>query len=128
MDYAPRIRLPVCSKLAINWKNDNKSAIFWHEILVKPSDVTLLFLSSLVIGPSFIPISSLVLESWKYFFIMDWLEIWKLEIPASEFCPISGGWGYLGIPNLAQNSQIKCNWLLKNSRVTDFTVSELLGG
>ena len=35
-------------------------------------------------------------------------------------------WGELGIPNLAQISIIKCYWMLQNSKVTAFTVSELL--
>ena len=50
----------------------------------------------------------------------------KLEIPSPEFCPISGDWGKLGIPDLAQMSLIKCYWLLQNARVTAFTVSKLL--
>ena len=35
-------------------------------------------------------LSSLVLELWQFSFIRDWPEIWKSEIPPSEFCPISG--------------------------------------
>ena len=34
-DYASRIQLPDCSKLAINWKNDNDVTIFWFDIIVK---------------------------------------------------------------------------------------------
>ena len=44
----------------------------------------------------------------------------------SEFCAISGDWGKLEIPNLAQTSLIKCYWMLRNARVTAFTISELL--
>ena len=43
-----------------------------------------------------------------------------------EFCPISGDWGELGVPNLARTSPIKCYWILQSARVTPFTVSELL--
>ena len=43
-----------------------------------------------------------------------------------EFCPKSGDWGKLGIPNLARMCLIKCYWMLQNVRVTAFTVSELL--
>ena len=50
----------------------------------------------------------------------------EAEIPPSEFCPISGDWGELGIPNLVQKSLMKCFWMLQNGRVTAFTVSELL--
>ena len=48
------------------------------------------------------------------------------EIHPSAFCPISGGWGELGIPNFAQMSLIKSCRILENARVTTFTVSKLL--
>ena len=90
-------------------------------------DIVLFLLSSLVTGPSFVSTSSLVLELWQFSFRRDWPEIWKSEIPLSEFCPISGDWGELWIPNLTWLSLIEeCNWMLQNSRVTAFTVFELL--
>ena len=89
-------------------------------------DVVLFLLSSLVTGPSFMSISSLVLELWQFSFIRDWPEIRKSEIPPSEFCPISGDWGKLWVPNLARMSLIECYWMLQNSSVTAFTVFELL--
>ena len=70
-------------------------------------------------------VSSLVLELWQFPFIRDWPEIWKSEIPPSEFCPISGDWGELWIPNLAWMSLIECYWMQQNSRITAFTVLEL---
>ena len=88
--------------------------------------VILFLLSSLVTGSSFMSISSLVLELWQFSFIWDWPEIRKSEIPPSEFCPISGDWGKLGIPNLAGMSLIKCYWMLENTKFTIFTVSKLL--
>ena len=89
-------------------------------------DVILFLLSSLVTGPSFMSISSLVLELWQFSFIRDWPEIRKLEIPPSEFCLISGDWGELGIPNVTRMSLIKFYWMQQNARVTDFPVLELL--
>ena len=90
-------------------------------------DVVLFLLSGLVTGPGFMPISLLVLELWQFSFIRVWPEIRKSEIPPSEFCPISGDWGELGIPKLARMSLMKCYWMLQNARVTAFiTVSELL--
>ena len=89
-------------------------------------DVVLFLLSSLVTGPSFMSISSLVLELWQFSFIRDWPEIRKLEIPPSEFCPISGDWGKWAKLNLARMSLIKCYWILQNASVTAFIVSELL--
>ena len=89
-------------------------------------DVVLFLLSSLVTGPSFMSISSLVLELWQFSFIRDWPEIRKLEIPPSDFCPIFGDWGELGISNVVRMSLIKCDWMPQNARVTALTVSELL--
>ena len=89
-------------------------------------DVVLFLLSSLVTGPSFMSISSLVLELWQFYFIRDWPEIRNSEIPPSEFCPISEDWGKLWIPNLVEMSLIECYWMLENSRVTASTNFELL--
>ena len=80
----------------------------------------------LVIGPSFMSISSLVPELWQFPFISDWPEIGKSKISPSKFDPIYGDWGELEIPNLAQLSPMKCYWILQDARVTAFTVSELL--
>ena len=89
-------------------------------------DVVLFLLSSLVTGPSFMSISSLVLELWQFPFIRDWPEIRKSEIPPSELCPISGDWGELWMPNLARMSLTEYYWKLQNSRVTAFIIFELL--
>ena len=39
---------------------------------------------------------------------------------------MSGDCSKYGISNLAQTSPIKCYWMLQNTRVTTFTVAELL--
>ena len=121
------IRLLDCSKLAINRRNDSDITIGRHDVIFSLFffNVTLFLLSSLVTGLSFMAISSLVLELWQFSFIMDWPEIRKLEIPLFEFCPISGDWGKLGIPNLAWIFLIRFYWKLQNAQVTAFTVSEL---
>ena len=62
MDYASEIRLPGCSKLAVNWKNDNDVTIFRNDVIINLYDVVLFLLSSLVAGPSFMLISYLLLE------------------------------------------------------------------
>ena len=120
------IRPPDCSKLAKNLEIHNDITISDMMASSTFSDVVLFLLSSLVTGPSFMSISSLVLELWQFSFIRDWPEIRKSEIPPSEFCPISGDWGELWIPNLARMSLIECYWMLQNSRVTAFTIFELL--
>ena len=89
-------------------------------------DTVLFLLSSLVTRPSFMLISSLDLELWRFSFRRDWPEIRKSEIPPSKFDSISGYWDEHRIPNLARMCLIKCYWTLQNPRVTAFTVSELL--
>ena len=89
-------------------------------------DVFLFLLLIVVTSESFMSLSSLVLELWQFLFIRDWREIRKSKIPPSEFCPMSGDCSKYGISNLAQTSLIKCYWVLQNTRVTTFTVAELL--
>ena len=89
-------------------------------------DLVSFLLSSLVTDPSFMSISSLVLELWQLLLIRNLPEIRKSEKSPSEFCPISGDWDEWRIPNLARTFLIKCYWILRNTRVTAFTISELL--
>ena len=90
------------------------------------SQFALFLLSSLVTCPSFMSISLLVLKLWTFSFTREWTEIRKSEIPSSGFCPTSGDWGELGIPNLAWMSLTTSYWMLQITRVTAFTVFELL--
>ena len=120
------IRPPDCSKLAKNPKNDNDVTIFRHDVNVKffwRCFVSLVKFSywskfhvNIITGSGVMTI----------FFYKGLTGNPESEIPSSEFCPISGDWGELGIPNLARMSLIKCYWMLQNSRVTAFTVLELL--
>ena len=68
MDHASEIWLLVCSKLAINEKNDDEVVICWHKVILNFFDVVVFLLSSLVIDPSFMSISSLLLELWSFFY------------------------------------------------------------
>ena len=120
------IRLLDCSKLAVIYKNSNDVTIFRNDVIVNFFDIFLFLLSSLVTGPSFMSIWSLVLELWQFLFIRDWPETRKSEILPSEFCLISGDWGNQGIPNLARTSLITFYWMLRNATITAVTVSELL--
>ena len=89
-------------------------------------DGVLFILSGLVIGPSLMSISSLVLELWQFSFIRDWPEIWKSGIPPSEFWPKYQHWGKSRIPKLARMPLIKSCRMLQNAKVTAFIVYELL--
>ena len=117
-------------QIAPNWPQIGKTAMTSQFSGMTSSsiffNVVLFLLSSLVSGPSFMPMSWLVQESWQFLFIRDWPEIWKSEIPPSEFWPIFGDWGKLWIPNLARMSLIKPYQMLQDARVSAFTVSELL--
>ena len=122
----------LCSESSL-WTAPNWSKIKkwqWHHNFLtwrqRQLFLTLFFLSSLVADPSFMSISSLVLQLWQFPFIRDWPEIRKSEIPPSELCPISGDWGELWMPNLARMSLTEYYWKLQNSRVTAFIIFELL--
>ena len=90
--------------MAANWKKTMTSQFadmasspifFWHCL------VSLVMFSY---WSKFHSISWLVLELWQFSFIKHWPKLWKLETPLSKFFPISGDWGELEIPNLAQLS------------------------
>ena len=79
-------------------------------------DAVLSLLPSLVTGPIFMSISSLVLKLWQFSFIRDWPEMRKSEILPSEFCPISGDWGKLGMwlnAGKRQGYSFYCFWVIK---------------
>ena len=120
------IRSLDCFKLAKNPENDNDVTIFRHDLNVKFCWRCFVSIVKFSYSPSFMSIPSLVLKLWQFSFIRDWPEIQKSEIPPSELCPIYGDWSELWIPNLAWMSLIECYWMLQNSRVTAFTIFELL--
>ena len=72
-----RIWPPDCSKLGKNKKNDNDVTISDMTSTSNFFDDVLFLLSSLVTCPSFMSISSLVLELWQFSFIRDWPGNWK---------------------------------------------------
>ena len=115
-----------CSKLTKNPKNDNDITVFWHDIIIKffwrcfVSHVKFSYCSKFHVN---IITGSVIMT---IFFYRDLPEVQKWEIPQVEFCPISGDWGELWKPILAQMSLIKCYWMLRNARFTAFTVFELL--
>ena len=108
--------------MAINWKKDNDDTMCHHDVIVNffwryfVSLVKICYWSKFHVN---IFTGSGVMTIYC---IRDWPEVWKSEIPASEFCPVSGDWGKLGIANLAWMSLMKCYWMLQNAS----TVSELL--
>ena len=118
------IFLESCFWIALNWPSIGKMTMrsqFADMILSSTfCDVVLFPLSSLVTGPTFMSMSSLVLQLSQLTFIMDWPKVWKSEIPLSKSCPISGDWIELGIPNLARMSLMKYYWMLQNTKVTAF--------
>ena len=124
-DNASKTQSHDCSKLVINQKNNNDVTIYQHEVFVKIFWRCCFLLSSLVTGQSFMLVSLLVLELWQFSLIKDWSEIQQSEIHPSEFCPISGDWGNLGIPGLIEMLLMNCYWMLQNTRVTAFMVFEL---
>ena len=88
--------------------------------------VAVFYLSRLVTGSSFMSISLLVRELWQFSFMKAWPEIQKSENLPSEFFPIYIDWVELVIPNLARMYLMKSYWMLQNTKVAAFPVSELL--
>ena len=78
------IQLPDCSKLTKNRENDNGITICRNDV-IKFFDVVLFLWSSLVTGRSFMLISSITGSG-----VMTIFFYWKLEIPPSVLCSISG--------------------------------------
>ena len=74
------IRFPDCSKLGNKLEKWGHNLLTWSSSL-NVYDDTLFLLKSLITGPSFMPISSLVLELWQFSFIRDWPDIQNLEYP-----------------------------------------------
>ena len=67
-DHVSGIWLPDCFKLAIYWKIKNDVTVSRQVAIANFFDVAVFILSSLVIGPSFMSISLLVLEIWQFSF------------------------------------------------------------
>ena len=95
-NYSFEIWLLDCTKLTKNWKNNNDATTWRHNL-------TNIFLRCCVLSVKF--------SYWSKFHVnvitgsrvmtifidKDSQEIQKLEIPLSEFCPISGNLDKLGI-------------------------------
>ena len=125
-DHASRIRLQECSKLALHWKNGSDVQFADMTSYSSFFDIAVFLLSGFGTGPSFMAISLLGMALWQFLFITEWPKIWKSEILLSEFCPISGDRGELGIPKFGRMFLMTSYWMLQNCRVTAFTVSELI--
>ena len=103
-NHVSGIQLPDCSKLAINWKNDNDLIIFWHRQFVLRCRVSLLkfnywskFQVNIITGSGVTAI----------FVYKRSTRNPEIRILQFEFCPISGDWGELGIHYLALMSLMK---------------------
>ena len=120
------IRPPDCSKLAKNPKHDNDVKIFRHDVNVRFFWCCLVSFAKFSYWSKFHVNIITGSGIMTIFFIRDWPEIRKSEIPPSEFFPISRDWDELWIPNLPRMFLIECYLMLQNSRVTAFFVFELL--
>ena len=120
------IQPPDCSKLAKNPKNGNDITILWHDVKVKYFWRCFVFLVKFSSWSKFhvnIITGSGIMTIFFYKGLTRNPEIGNTP---SQFCPISGDWCKLWIPNLERMSLIEYCWMLQNSKVTAFTVFELL--
>ena len=123
-DSVSGIRSPDCSKLAKNPKNDNDVTISQHDVFVKffwPGFVSLVKFSYW----SKFHVNSITGSGIMTIFFCKRLTR-NPEIGNTSVWVLPNIWGKLWIPNLAWMSLIECYWMLQNSRVTAFTVFELL--
>ena len=116
------IRPPDCLKLAKNSKHDNDVIIFQHNFNVKffwrcfVSLVKFSYWSKFHVN---IMTGSGIMTIFFYKGLTRNPEIGNTPIWFRD-------WSKLWIPNLARMSLIECYWMLQNSRVTAFTIFELL--
>ena len=120
------VRLPGCSKLAINRKNNNDVTICQHDAIVKSFWRFFVSLDKFSYCSKFHVNINPGSGASTIFFYKVWPEIRKLKIRPSEFSSMPRDWGKLEIANLARMFLIKCYWMLQNSRVLACPVSELL--
>ena len=117
-----------CAQSTINWKNDNDVIFCWHDAIIECFWRWRVSLVKLSYWLNFNV--SIIAGSWIMKLVYKRLTI-NPEIgstPPSEFCPISGDRGKLGVPNLAGMSLMKSYLMLQNasSAAFTFTVSELV--
>ena len=126
IDYASRVWLLDCSKLAVSWKKGNGVTIFWSDVIMNFfwSSISLVKCSHWYKFHVNIITSSGVMAISFYKRLTRKLEVKNTNV--SRFCPKSGEWGELGLLNLTQASLIKRYWMLQKATVTAFTLSELL--
>ena len=110
------IRLPDCSKLAVNWKSHNDVIIFLHDVIINFFDAVLFLLSSLVTGPSFMSISLQVLELWQFPFIRDWPEICKSEMHLSLVWVLVNIWRLAQVRNTKFATNVSNKMLLNAAK------------
>ena len=122
-DYVSGIRLPDCSNLAVSLKNGNGVTIFRYNVLAKFFLTHLCFYSKFSYWFKFhVIIATGVMTTSFYNGLTRNLEIGNIPI---WIFPNIWKLGQVRKQILAQTSLIKCYWMLQNTRITAFTVSEL---
>ena len=114
--------LQICRKLE-KWQWRHNLLTWRHRQFF---DVILLLLSSLVSGPSFMGISSMVLELWQFTFIRDWpeigntlvwvlLDIWRLgRVRDPKLCKDVSDEMLLNVAK-CQGYGFYCFWVIKEN-------------
>ena len=123
------VRNPASGLLQIGHKLEKWQwhvTICWHDVIIKFSWRCFVFLVKFSYWSKFHVNIVTGLELWQFSFTRDEPEIRKLEITPSEFCPISGERGELGIPNLARVFLMKCYRMVQNAKVTALQLLLLL--
>ena len=124
--HAFGIQLVHCSKLGINWKNDNDIKICRHDVIIKFLWHCCIFLVMFSYWSKF-HVNIITCSGVRTAFIYKGLT----GNPKTRNTPVwnlSNIWrlGRVMDINMAQMSIMKSYWMLQNIRATAFTVSELL--
>ena len=125
-DYASGIQVPNCSKLIINWQNDNDVTIFWHDIIVKFFWRCFVCLVKFSYSSTF---HDNIITGSGVMIIFFYKELTRnLEIRNTPLWFLPNIWRLREVrdTNLLRMSLIKCYWMFQNAKVTAVTVSELL--
>ena len=99
-------------------------AIFWHEAIINFLDVVSFLLSSLVTGPSFLSISSLVLELWEFPFIRDRTR--NPKIGNTPILVLSNIWRLGRVRNAKFGTNVFDKMLMNVAKCQGFRLSQLL--
>ena len=121
-----RIQLPECYILAKHWKNDDDITTCWHNVIVKFFWCCFVSLVKLSYWSKFYANIITFSGVMTIFFYKGLTRNPEIGNTPVWVLPSIRRLGQVRDTRFGTNSLITCYWMLQNTRVTAFTVSELL--